>query len=153
MSTILLIFHGLAAVFLIGAITHQAASLLRSAAPPTQRGFVQRFTAVRPVGYAAAILVLYLVTLLLGALIYPSYALGPRAMIRAEWPGAFAAFEVKEHFAALGLALLPVYWKLWRPPVPSETISARRSVTLLLALIVWTAFLVGHVLNNLGGLK
>ncbi|HLT20037.1 MAG TPA: hypothetical protein VKZ96_11315 [Thermomicrobiales bacterium] len=150
----LLILHGLAAVFLIGALTHQAAGLLRTAAP-AGRGFVQRFAAVRPGGYAGAIVVLYLVTLLLGALIYPSYALGPRAAIRVEWPAAFASFEIKEHFAALGLALLPAYWELWRgaPPEEEKGSATRRAVTLLLALIVWVAFLVGRVLNNLGGLS
>lgn len=153
MSTLLLILHGLAAVFLIGAITHQAASLLRaSVAAPGARGFMQRFAGVRPTGYAVAIVVLYLVTVLLGALIYPLYALGARAAIRAEWPGAFASFEIKEHFAALGLALLPAYWALWRQPLEGNLSATARAVTVLLALIVWVAFLIGHVLNNLEGL-
>lgn len=154
MSTLLLILHGLAAVFLIGALTHQAAGILRGTVKVSaQRGFVQRFAAVRPVGYAEAIAVLFVLTLVLGALIYPSYALGARSVIRAASPGAFAAFEIKEHFAALGLGLLPAYWVLWRAPTMEESrVVARRAVTLMLALIVWVAFLVGHVLNNLEGL-
>ncbi len=149
----MLILHGLAAVFLVGAISHQATSLLRTGAPVPQRGFVGRFAAVRAGGYTGAIVALYLATLLLGAMIYPDYALGARATIRADWPGAFAAFEIKEHFAALGLGLLPAYWALWRGQVPQEQSAvARRTVTVLLALIVWVAFLVGHVLNNLEGI-
>lgn len=151
MSTILLIAHGFAAVFLIGALTHQAASLVRTPAA-ARNGFVQRFAAVRPVGYAEAIVVLYATTMLLGALLYPGYTLGARAEFRTAAPAAFGSFEIKEHFAALGLGLLPTYWWLWRPSAPEASVPTRRIVTLLLAFIVWLAFLVGHVLNNLQGL-
>lgn len=151
MSTILLIAHGLAAVFLIGALTHQAASLVRAPAA-ARSGFVQRFAAVRPVGYAEAIVVLYATTMLLGALLYPGYTLDARAAFRAELPAAFGSFEIKEHFAALGLGFLPTYWWLWRAGTPEASAHARRTVTLLLAVIAWLAFIVGHVLNNLRGL-
>lgn len=147
----LLIAHGLAAVFLIGAVTHQATSLLR--APGTaQRGFVQRFAGVRATGYTDAVVVLYVLTLVLGAVLYPIYALGVRAEFRTDLPSAFGSFEIKEHFAAIGLGLLPTYWWLWRRRPLEEMVSARRIVTFLITFIAWLAFLVGHVLNNLGGL-
>ena len=54
--TILLIIHGLLAIALLGALTHQAMSVLlpvRHAAGPG--GFVTRFRAVQGAGYATAI--------------------------------------------------------------------------------------------------
>ncbi|MBK7903805.1 MAG: hypothetical protein IPJ97_13340 [Proteobacteria bacterium] len=151
MSTLLLIAHGIAAVFLIGAVSHQAASVLRTL-DAAQGRFVQRFAGVRAAAYTEAIIVLYMLTMLLGALLYPIYTLGVREEFRSELPGAFGSFEIKEHFAALGLGLLPTYWWLWRRRSLEELVSVRRLVTLVLTVVAWLAFLVGHVLNNLGGM-
>jgi hypothetical protein len=46
---------------------------------------------------------------------------------------------------------------LWRGPIEPAAIgtgakTARIAVTLMLCFIVWYAFLVGHVLNNIRGL-
>ena len=59
-------------------------------------------------------------------------------------------FELKEHFVALGLGMLPAYWYYWKQP-PAESAGAQRALTLILALIVWWAFITGHVLNNIRG--
>jgi len=47
--------------------------------------------------------------------------------------------------------LLPAYWLFWRRPDPEEPARTRAALTLILAVIVWWAFLVGPVLNNIGG--
>jgi hypothetical protein len=60
-------------------------------------------------------------------------------------------FDLKEDFTAIGLGVLPAYWFSWRRPVDSEIRRTRVALTLLLAFIVWWAFLVGHVINNIGG--
>jgi hypothetical protein len=36
-----------------------------------------------------------------------------RATYLTQLPWATGLFEVKEHAAALGLALIPTYWALW----------------------------------------
>src|SRR5262245_23793764 len=115
--TILMIAHGLAAVALLGALTHQAMSVL---APVRQvagasPGIVTRFRAVQGAGYAVAVCVLWVVTYLLGAWIYTKYRMYVR--IPMETQGFFktlGVFELKEHLAVIGLGLLPVYWLFWK---------------------------------------
>jgi hypothetical protein len=64
---------------------------------------------------------------------------------------AEGAFELKEHFAAIGLGLLPVYWYYWQQPLVPEHARTRAMLTSILAFAVWFSFLVGHVLNNIRG--
>ena len=149
-TTVLLIAHGLLAVALLGAITHQAASVWLPVARPA--GFVGRFRAVPGATYVNAIVVLYLLTFLLGGIIYADYRIEVRTVV--EQLGLRAqngSFELKEHFAAMGLAVLPAYWYFWRS-APSDGHARTRDVlTVLLAFIVWWNFLVGHILNNIRG--
>jgi hypothetical protein len=66
--TILLIIHGLLAVALLGALTHQAMSVLipvRQAVGAAS--FTSRFRAVPGAGYAGAVCVLWIVTFIFGA--------------------------------------------------------------------------------------
>ena len=114
--TILLIIHGLLAVALLGALTHQAMSVLmpvRHAAG--SGGFVTRFRAVQGAGYATAVCVLWVVTFIFGAWIYTEYRIYIRVPIEE---GGFwktqGFFEMKEHLATIGLGLLPIYWYLWK---------------------------------------
>jgi hypothetical protein len=60
-------------------------------------------------------------------------------------------FELKEHFVAVGLGLLPIYWYTWRRPLEPRYARTRAALTMILALIVWWGFLTGHVLNNIRG--
>jgi hypothetical protein len=64
---------------------------------------------------------------------------------------ANGAFEIKEHLAAIGLGLLPVYWVYWRQPLSQGVAATRKYLTWILAFLVWWNFLVGHVLNNIKG--
>ena len=151
--TILLIVHGLLAVALLGALTHQAMSV----ALPVRRaagagGIVTRFRAVAGAGYATAVCVLWVLTFILGAWIYTKYRVYVRIPI--EQMGFYKTlgfFELKEHLATIGLGLLPIYWCFWKNAKVSEYDSARRWLTVCLAAICWFNFLVGHVLNNLRG--
>lgn len=143
----LLILHGLCAVALLGAITHQAAAVLVPARKPAA-SFPARFRAVAGPSYANAVCVLYVVTAVLGAIIYAEYRISIRTVVeQLELRSANGAFELKEHFAAIGLGVLPVYWFSWRQPLGRT----RTVLTVLLAFIVWWSFLVGHVLNNIRG--
>jgi hypothetical protein len=147
-QTVLLIAHGLLAVALLGAITHQAAAVLIPATRPAG-SFVGRFRAVPGLGYVNAVVVLYLVTAVLGGVLYTEYRIGVRTVVEqlGMW-SAHGSFELKEHFAAIGLGLLPAYWYCWRAPEQART---RAVLTAFLAVIVWWNFLVGHVLNNIRG--
>jgi hypothetical protein len=151
MATFLLIVHGLLAVVLLGGITHQA----MSAAWPSRNkaGIISSFRAVSGSVYTNANIVLYLATATLGGTIYPVYRIGVRTYLEnARLYPAVGSFEIKEQFIAVGLGMLPLYWLLWQRPLEAGAKFARIAVTSILCFIVWYAFLVGHVLNNIRGL-
>jgi hypothetical protein len=152
MTTALLIIHGLFAVALLGAITHQAASTLWPAARPAG-SFTGRFRSVAAPGYANAIVILYVLTALLGGIIYAEYRIGIRIVLEElQLRVANGSFELKEHLAAIGLGTLPAYWYYWRQPATELSTARERAVlTAILAFIVWWNFLVGHILNNIRG--
>jgi hypothetical protein len=152
MVIVLLIVHGLMAVALLGAITHQAFGVVPQ--PTTgQRSFFSRFRNVNAPAYAGPIVVLFALTAILGALLYPSYRIEVRTTLEdMQMRAANGVFEIKEHLVAVGLGVLPSYWLFWRTPLKPEHALARRYLTWLLAVIVWWGFIVGHVLNNIEGL-
>ena len=154
MIVALLIFHGLQAVALLGAITHQALSVLAIA--PSANGrwtFVGRFRGVDATAYTMPIVVLFAVTAIGGALLYPQYRIDVRPSLEdTQNVAANGVFEIKEHLVAIGLGLLPAYLLFWRKPQTPETAAVRRYLTWLLAFFVWWSFIVGHVLNNIRGL-
>jgi hypothetical protein len=153
MIVVLLLLHGLLAVALLGAITHQALSVLPLAAAKGQRTFVDRFRGVNAPAYATPIVVLFAVTAIGGALLYPQYRIDVRpALEDMQNAAANGVFEIKEHLIAIGLGLLPAYWQVWQQPIETRATSARRALTWLLAFFVWWGFIVGHVLNNIRGL-
>ena len=151
MATALLILHGLVAVALLGAMTHQ--TLATWAPAHGQPGsFFSRFRAVPAASFANAIVVLYAVAALLGAIVYLDFRVDIRPELeRAGYWQALGLFDLKEHFVAIGLALLPAYWVCWRQPHADEPPRTRIALTSILAFIVWWSFLIGHVLNNIRG--
>jgi hypothetical protein len=150
-ATTLLIIHGLVAVALLGAITHQA---LAAWAPARARpgSFFGRFRAVPSASFANAIVALYALSALLGAIVYLFFRVDVRPDLEraGHWP-TLGLFDIKEHFVGIGLALLPAYWICWRKPRAGEPSRARTALTSILAFIVWWSFLIGHVVNNIGG--
>ena len=62
----ILILHGLAAIFLLGAISHQAAAVWRSPGQGRATTLVKGFQSVRAPLYANTIIVAYIATMLLG---------------------------------------------------------------------------------------
>jgi hypothetical protein len=149
--TIWLLVHLLFAVGLLGALTHQAMSV----ALPVRRaagGIVTRFRAVPAPGYATAVCVLWVLTFIVGSYIYTKYRIFVR--IPLEQSGYYKTqgfFDFKEHVASLGLVLLPGYWYLWKNAQNPEYDTARKMVTVVLAVMCWFLFIVGHVLNNTRG--
>jgi hypothetical protein len=151
MATTLLILHGLVAVGLIGAITHQA---LATCAPPHVKphSFFSRFRAIPAARFANAIVVLYLISVLLGAVVCLYFKVDIQPILERDhhWH-ALGFLDLKEDFIAIGLGVLPAYWFCWRQSMTPQHRQIRAALTLLLAFIVWWAFLVGHVINNIGG--
>src|SRR6478672_12088670 len=149
--TILLIVHGLLAIALLGALTHQAMAVLMPVRQ-TAGGFVTRFRAVPAAGYATAVCVLWILTFIVGSYIYTKYRIYIRIPIEQAgfwWTQGF--FDFKEHVASIGLTLLPAYWYLWKNAQNPQYDTPRKMVTVYLAIACWFLFIVGHVLNNVRG--
>jgi hypothetical protein len=151
MTTALLILHGLVAVALLGAITHQTLA----AWIPSRAGlhsFFNRFRAVRPAAFANAIVVLYVAAALLGAFVYLSFKVDIQPTLERDhhWR-ALGLYDLKEDFVAIGLGLLPAYWISWRRPIVNEPGRTAAALTAILAFVAWWGFLVGHVMNNILG--
>lgn len=97
----------------------------------------------------------YLITYVIGALIYPAY----RIHIRQDYfdpqlPWAIGLFEVKEHWGAVGLALFFVYYFLRRSFQPSQEkdkLSLYVPLCFLLNIILWYKVVVGCYLTLLKG--
>jgi hypothetical protein len=146
----LLIIHGILAVFLLGAITHQTVG---AAWPVTKKGngFFQSVRGVNGMSYTNAVIVLFAVTFAIGTIIYPTYRINVRTVLqeyRDFKPEGM--FEMKEHLLALALALLPIYWLFWHKASEANRV-ARTLVTSVIAVAVWWAFLTGHIINNIRG--
>jgi len=150
-ATALLIIHGLVAVALLGAITHQTLATW-AGARERPGSFFGRFRAVRSASFANAVVVMYAVSALLGGIVYLYFRVDIRTDLeRAGHWQTLGLFDIKEHFVAIGLALLPAYWSCWRQPRADESPRARAALTSILAFIVWWSFLIGHVVNNIRG--
>jgi hypothetical protein len=152
MITVLLIVHGLLAVALLGALTHQSFAVSR---PPTasKRSFVGRFRGVHTPAFTTVIVLLFVITAIGGGLLYPQYRIDVRTTLEdLQMRAANGVFEMKEHFVAVGLGLLPAYFIVWRTPLDPSLATARKATTWILAAVVWWSYLVGHVLNNIKGL-
>jgi hypothetical protein len=151
--TILLIVHGLLAVALLGALTHQAMAVLMPVRQPAGTpGFVDRFRAVSAASYATAICILWVATFIMGAWIYTKYRIYIRIPIeQAGFWKTQGFFELKEHVASIGLGLLPAYWYFWKNARDPQYDAPRKWLTVVLAVMIWFSFVVGHVVNNVRG--
>jgi hypothetical protein len=153
MIIILLILHGLLAVALLGAVTHQAIGTWRLKPNDDRDSFVSRYRSIHAASFQYAIVILFLLTCMGGGFLYPQYRIDVRPSLEErQMSAANGVFEIKEHLAAIGLGILPAYLMYWRRPLLPEHAAARRSLTWILAFVTWWSFLVGHVLNNIKGL-
>ena len=152
MIQFLIVLHTLVGAALLGAITHQAFSVARRPAAPGQT-FVKRYLGVNSPTFTATVVLLFVVTSALGGLLYPRYRVDVRPTLEdLQLRAANGIFEMKEHFAAIGLGLLPAYWLAWRRPLAPEGFVARKYFTWILTFIVWWNFIVGELLNNIKGM-
>jgi hypothetical protein len=153
MIQIIIMLHVLMAVSLLGALTHQAVSLIRRKPASTPNGFINRFRNVHSPAYTNTIILLFCATTLLGGFMYPRYRLDVRSTLEdMQLRAANGFFEIKEHLAAIGLGMLPAYWLYWQSPLVPEHATTRKYLTWMLTAFVWWNFLVGEYLNNIKGL-
>jgi len=149
MATFLLILHGICALLLIGAVSHQALGVFWPRRPG-QTDFVANARGIRPQIYVVPIIILFVVTFILGAAVYPVYRVyvrPPLEDLRVLY--GIGLFEIKENFAAIVLASLPAYWYFWKRT--SDYPTTRAALTAIVFTTVWYNFIAGHILNNLRG--
>lgn len=148
----LLVLHAIVALLLLGALTHQAASLLWPAIG--KRSFMDSYRTTRVAIYTNAVVVLFLTTLVLGSIVYAHYRYTVRPVLEdLNRLPIVGLFELKEHFVALMLGVLPAYWYLWKRASLTEHRFTRALLTLLLTATVWFAWVAGHLVNNARGLQ
>ncbi len=151
--TSLLIIHGLVAVALLGAISHQSLAVLRPIISPNRdKSFFEEFRSVKAMKYTNAVCILWIISFLLGGWIYSEYRINVRIPIeQQEYFKTLGVFELKEHLVVLGLAMLPIYHFAWKYAQDAKYAQLRKYTTLFLALVCWYAFLIGHIVNNVRG--
>jgi hypothetical protein len=153
MIQILLLLHVLVGAALLGALTHQAFAVARRTPTSPPRSFVGRFRGVNTPTFTNVIVILYVVSVVFGGLLYPRYRVDVRPVLEdQQLRAANGIFEMKEHFAAVALGLLPAYWRAWRPPLAPERAEARKYLTWIIATTAWWNFIVGELLNNVRGM-
>jgi hypothetical protein len=95
------------------------------AAKPTG-AFFNGIRAVSGTSYPDAIMVLFLITASLGAILNPEHRVGVRVVLQDYHLRApEGSFELMEHFVTIGLGLLPAYWYYWRRPPAADTARTR----------------------------
>src|SRR5262249_14799908 len=148
---ILLFIHFTLGVALLWTVTLQAVAVWMPVREAAGR-FIARFPAVPTTAFATPVVALYVAQLLMGMWIYTKYRIYVRIPMEqlGHW-WIVGGFDGKEHAVAIGMALLPAYWYFWRHPLKSEDSGMRKGLTVLLALIVWYAFINGHIANDFRG--
>ncbi len=151
MASWLAIVHGLVAVALVGAITHQTLATWAPACAKPE-SFFGRFRGVHADSFANAVVVLYALTATLGAIVYLDFKvdIAPDLERDGHWL-ALGLLDLKEDFVAIGVGLLPAYWVVWRRPQTKAPDLTRSALTSLFAFVVWWSFIIGHVLMNIMG--
>ena len=151
MATALLILHGLVAMALLGAITHQAVAIWVPL-PTRPESFIGRLRAVSSDSFTNAVVVLYVLSAILGGIVYLYFRVEIKPVLeQSEHWQTISLFDIKEHFIAIGMALLPAYWVSWQEIIDREYSSSRIALTMMLTFIVWYGFLIGHIANNVRG--
>ena len=152
MIQVMLVLRVLVGAALLGALTHQSFSVARKPSAPA-RSFVDRFRGVNSPIFTNVIVWLFAVNVLVGGLLYPRYRVDVRPTLEdLQLRAANGVFEMKEHFAAVALGLLPAYWLAWRPPLSGDRADTRKYLTWILAFTAWWSFVVGELLNNIKGM-
>src|SRR5262249_24996935 len=111
------------------------------------------FRRVYSPAFSTTVVILFFQISVVGGLLYPRYRIDVRSTLEdLQLLGANGLFEIKEHFAAIGLGLLPAYWMYWADFGRDEHRVVRNCLTWMLTFFAWWNFVVGEYLNNIKGL-
>lgn len=144
----MLVTHALLAMLLLGSMTHNVLLTIRYLWGHFYKVKLEKL-------YVKVAFVAYLLTFLLGSLLYPNY----RYHVRAQYldkhaPWATNLFDIKEHWAAIGLALFLVFWLLSRhidPQKDRTVVFLYVFLSVVLATIVWFAVIAGLLVTSVKG--
>lgn len=144
----LLILHALMAILLLGAMTHNVLLAVPYLWKHYKKvGLEKLYVKVAGVAYA--------LTFALGALVYPNYRYHVRDQyFDLQMPWASHLFDIKEHWAAVGLGLMGVYFVLsitLDPRVHRERVLLYVFLSVAITLIVWFNLISGLWLTALKG--
>jgi len=146
-ARILVVLHAAAAIVLVGSSTHHALialGYLRSV-------FKERLGRI----YASTVLGSYLVTFLLGGAAYPAFRYHVRALYLDRYePWASNLFDIKEHFASLGLPMAVgvfVLSRVLRPKQDTELLPTYAVMVFGVAIIVWFNLFSGLIITLVRG--
>jgi hypothetical protein len=143
----LILLHAVSSIVLVGASTHHLIATL---------GYVLGRQGTRLVRiHAGTVALAYVVTMVLGALAYPTYRYHARALYLDRYaPWASNLFDIKENLATIGLPLALATWWLSRACGPEEERDIRLGygvMTALVTLIVWTNVVAGLLVTMVRG--
>jgi len=145
---VLLVVHDVVATALLIAISWQAATVWLS--QNTHKVLLPNF--VRGgVSLSDAVAILILTVVCLGGVLYPTYRISVHPYLELHnLRVANGAFEIKEHFAALAILMVPAYRQAWGTSA-AELVLNRRALTTLMCGMIWWNFLAGHLMNYTAG--
>ena len=139
----LMLVHAGASIALVGATTHNGILAFSHLRGGQQKSALQR-------RYVSWMFWLFLLTFVIGLLIYPAY----RVHVRAEYfdlqlPFATRLFEIKEHWLAIALGILAIYYPLSRRIDVSKRgmdVQLYNFLGVLMVLIIWYAMVASLLL-------
>ena len=147
---LILLFHDVLSTALLVVISWQA---FAAWAPQIATGVFTPAAQVLAFRSRDVTIALFVLVIGLGAPLYPSYRFVVRPYLEIhDMRAANGAFEIKEHFAALALMMLPAYRAAWQNSAANGAATARRAITGFLCAMVWWNFAVGHGMNYIRGL-
>lgn len=146
----LVLLHLLATFVLVGAMTHNLLIVFNYVRGKFGKKKLEHL-------YVKVSLWSYIIVYIFGTLAYPTFGVNTRAaFLDKTFPWATALFEVKEHWGALGLAFIVVYYllrKSFQPDEEKHKLFFYVPLCLLLNLIVWYKVIVGCYLALLRGVS
>jgi len=145
---ILLLIHLLATFVLVGSMTHNVFIVAGYVRGKFGRQKLEQ-------RYVKVSLWAYTIVYIIGVLIYPAFGAHIRhTYFDPQLPWATGLFEVKEHWAAMGLAMIFVYYFLRKNFLPSEErnkLFLYVPLCVILNVILWYKVIVSCCLTAMKG--
>jgi hypothetical protein len=145
---LLLVLHAAGSIVLVGAATHHALQMRHYLRGRFGREKLEKL-------YAKVVSVAYVVTFVLGALLYPSYRVHVRGYYLDRAAPAFAGlFDVKETYASLALVVAVALGALAYTLRPAETPALVRVyavMSFIVCAVVWFNVVAGILVVSVRG--